>query len=163
MKIKRLEIIGFKSFVDKASLWTSLAFYSMPTQWLGLLVVFTAGIGLILSIAFVTMRDIQPMWAVITRLLFFLTPVFYVVIQGLAGRFSRTSRNTSVPLSSRNGNVPPTMISTRWERSASCGNRTGVTVGVPAIGWMARLAARASGLLPKRLPPRHNAARASPR
>jgi ABC-type dipeptide/oligopeptide/nickel transport system permease component len=26
--------------VDKASLWTSLAFYSMPTQWLGLLVVF---------------------------------------------------------------------------------------------------------------------------
>jgi ABC-type dipeptide/oligopeptide/nickel transport system permease component len=28
------------TLVDKASLWTSLAFYSMPTQWLGLLVVF---------------------------------------------------------------------------------------------------------------------------
>ena len=30
--------------VDKAGLWTSLAFYSMPTQWLGLLMVlFVAG------------------------------------------------------------------------------------------------------------------------
>ena len=28
------------TLIDKASLWTSLAFYSMPTQWLGLLVVF---------------------------------------------------------------------------------------------------------------------------
>ena len=30
--------------VDKGGLWTSLAFYSMPTQWLGLLIVlFVAG------------------------------------------------------------------------------------------------------------------------
>ncbi len=28
------------TIVDKASLWTSLVFYSMPTQWLGLLVIF---------------------------------------------------------------------------------------------------------------------------
>ena len=36
------------TLVDKGGLWTSLAFYSMPTQWLGLLIVlFVAGaIGL---------------------------------------------------------------------------------------------------------------------
>ena len=26
--------------MDKGSLWTSLAFYSMPTQWLGLMIVY---------------------------------------------------------------------------------------------------------------------------
>jgi ABC-type polysaccharide/polyol phosphate transport system ATPase subunit/ABC-type polysaccharide/polyol phosphate export permease len=46
---------------------------------LALLMTFTAGVGLLLSIAYVTMRDIQPMWVVVGRLLFFLTPVFYPV------------------------------------------------------------------------------------
>jgi ABC-type dipeptide/oligopeptide/nickel transport system permease component len=37
--------------VDKASLWTSLAFYAMPTQWIGLLVIFyvAAHVGLPLA------------------------------------------------------------------------------------------------------------------
>ena len=32
-----------------------------------------------LSLAYVVMRDIQPMWIVVSRLLFFVTPVFYPV------------------------------------------------------------------------------------
>src|SRR3712207_2645920 len=36
------------TLVDKVSLWTSLAFYSMPTQWLGLMLIFfvAAAVGL---------------------------------------------------------------------------------------------------------------------
>ena len=37
--------------VDKASLWTSLVFYSMPTQWLGLLVIFYVAARLGLPLA----------------------------------------------------------------------------------------------------------------
>jgi len=46
---------------------------------LGLLIAFTAGVGLLLSLAYVTTRDLQPMWVVISRLLFFVTPVLYPV------------------------------------------------------------------------------------
>ena len=36
------------TFADKGSLWTSLAFYAMPTQWIGLLIIFyvAAAVGL---------------------------------------------------------------------------------------------------------------------
>ncbi len=44
-----------------------------------LLLVFTVGVALVLSMLYVSIRDVQPIWVVVLRLLFFLTPVFYPI------------------------------------------------------------------------------------
>jgi ABC-2 type transport system permease protein len=44
-----------------------------------LLVVFTAGISMILSALYVSYRDVQPIWAVFTQLIFYGTPILYVI------------------------------------------------------------------------------------
>jgi ABC-2 type transport system permease protein len=44
---------------------------------LGILVTFTFAVALMLSLLYVPIRDVQPIWVVVARLLFFLTPVFY--------------------------------------------------------------------------------------
>jgi ABC-type polysaccharide/polyol phosphate transport system ATPase subunit/ABC-type polysaccharide/polyol phosphate export permease len=50
-----------------------------------LLLTFTIGTGLILSLVFVSLRDVQQIWVVVLRLLFFLTPVFYSIQLAPAG------------------------------------------------------------------------------
>jgi len=44
-----------------------------------LLLVYTVGLGLLMSFLYVTIRDIQQIWVVVQRMLFFLTPVFYPI------------------------------------------------------------------------------------
>jgi ABC-type polysaccharide/polyol phosphate transport system ATPase subunit/ABC-type polysaccharide/polyol phosphate export permease len=44
-----------------------------------LLGVFTGGVAMLLSLLYVVIRDIQQIWVVVTRLLFFATPIFYPV------------------------------------------------------------------------------------
>jgi ABC-2 type transport system permease protein len=70
-----LIVFGFilGSGIEPSTAWLQL----FPI--LALLIVFTAGVGLVLSLSYVVMRDIQPMWVVVSRLLFFVTPVFYPV------------------------------------------------------------------------------------
>jgi ABC-type polysaccharide/polyol phosphate transport system ATPase subunit/ABC-type polysaccharide/polyol phosphate export permease len=46
---------------------------------LGLLLVYTVGLALLLSFLYVTIRDVQQIWVVVLRLMFFLTPVFYPI------------------------------------------------------------------------------------
>jgi ABC-type polysaccharide/polyol phosphate transport system ATPase subunit/ABC-type polysaccharide/polyol phosphate export permease len=46
-----------------------------------LLFTFTVGVALVLSFLFVWIRDVGPIWVVTTRLLFFLTPVYYPIEQ----------------------------------------------------------------------------------
>lgn len=46
---------------------------------LAFLFVFTVGTSLVLSVLYVGIRDVEQIWAVTTRLLFFLTPVFYSI------------------------------------------------------------------------------------
>jgi ABC-type polysaccharide/polyol phosphate export permease len=46
---------------------------------LGLLLVFTVGVSLLLALLYVFIRDVQQIWTVLLRLLFFLTPVFYPI------------------------------------------------------------------------------------
>lgn len=41
--------------------------------------VFTAGVAMLLSLLFVVIRDVQQIWVVVTRLLFFATPIFYPI------------------------------------------------------------------------------------
>jgi ABC-2 type transport system permease protein len=43
------------------------------------LVMFTAGISMILSSLYVTYRDIGPIWSVLSQLLFYATPVLYAI------------------------------------------------------------------------------------
>ena len=43
------------------------------------LLVFTAGVAMLLSLLYVVIRDVQQIWVVITRLLFFVTPIFYPI------------------------------------------------------------------------------------
>jgi ABC-type polysaccharide/polyol phosphate transport system ATPase subunit/ABC-type polysaccharide/polyol phosphate export permease len=44
-----------------------------------LLLAFTVGISLLLSLLYVGIRDVEQIWVVVTRVLFFLTPVFYPI------------------------------------------------------------------------------------
>ncbi|MGH2993351.1 MAG: ATP-binding cassette domain-containing protein [Solirubrobacterales bacterium] len=44
-----------------------------------LLFVFTAGVCMLLSLLYVPVRDVQQIWLVLVRLLFFMTPVFYPI------------------------------------------------------------------------------------
>jgi ABC-type polysaccharide/polyol phosphate transport system ATPase subunit/ABC-type polysaccharide/polyol phosphate export permease len=46
---------------------------------LALLVVFTAAVSVLLALLYVSIRDVQPIWVVVTRLLFFATPIFYPI------------------------------------------------------------------------------------
>jgi ABC-2 type transport system permease protein len=46
---------------------------------LALLLVYTIGVSLLLALLFVFVRDVQPIWTVLLRLMFFLTPVFYPI------------------------------------------------------------------------------------
>jgi ABC-2 type transport system permease protein len=46
---------------------------------LALLLVYTIGVSLLLALLYVSIRDVEPIWTVIQRLMFFLTPVFYPI------------------------------------------------------------------------------------
>jgi len=46
---------------------------------IGLLAAFAMGLGMLLSVLFVRYRDIQPIWDVILQMLFYASPILYVV------------------------------------------------------------------------------------
>jgi ABC-2 type transport system permease protein len=48
---------------------------------IGMLTLFGTGLGLLLSVLYVRFRDMAPIWDVITQMLFYGTPVLYVVTQ----------------------------------------------------------------------------------
>lgn len=65
--------------------FAALSGVTISARWLELLplaavlVAFSAGTALILAQLFATARDVRPIWAVLTRVLFFATPVFYPI------------------------------------------------------------------------------------
>jgi ABC-type polysaccharide/polyol phosphate transport system ATPase subunit/ABC-type polysaccharide/polyol phosphate export permease len=54
-------------------------------RWLGmvpvllLLLVFTVGLAVLLAFLYVTIRDVEQIWVVMLRMMFFLTPIFYPI------------------------------------------------------------------------------------
>ncbi|MDQ6750192.1 MAG: ABC transporter permease [Actinomycetota bacterium] len=70
--------------------------YGLPVRWTWLLlplivvplIMFTAGVAMLLSSLYVRFRDIAPIWSVVVQLLFYATPVLYVAttIQHLGNR-----------------------------------------------------------------------------
>ncbi len=73
-----LTLVVVIGFILLSGIAPSLAWLEM-IPILGLLVVFTIGVSLILSLLYVSIRDVEPIWVVVLRLLFFLTPVFYPI------------------------------------------------------------------------------------
>ena len=65
-------------FILVSGIGPRLAWLSM-VPLLGLLLVYTVGVALLLSLLYVRIRDVQPIWTVLLRLLFFVTPVFYPI------------------------------------------------------------------------------------
>ena len=65
-------------FVVVSGIAPSLRWLEMVPVLL-LLVVFTVGVALLLSVLYVTIRDVQQIWQVVLRLMFFVTPVFYPI------------------------------------------------------------------------------------
>ncbi len=63
--------------------------YGIEPRWTWLLlpvlliplVAFTAGVAMILSSLYVRYRDVAPIWSVISQMLFYATPIFYVVLK----------------------------------------------------------------------------------
>jgi ABC-2 type transport system permease protein len=55
--------------------WTWLLFPVLLVP----LVMFTAGVSMILSSLYVSYRDVGPIWSVLTQLLFYATPVLYAI------------------------------------------------------------------------------------
>lgn len=45
---------------------------------IGLLGLFASGIGMLLSVMFIRYRDVQPIWEVISQMLFYASPILYV-------------------------------------------------------------------------------------
>jgi ABC-2 type transport system permease protein len=45
---------------------------------IALLTLFTTGVGMLLSVLFVRFRDVQPIWDVVSQMLFYASPVLYV-------------------------------------------------------------------------------------
>lgn len=76
---------GFIVGIGIAVLFAVLAGVPLELRWLELvplaiaLALFTGGVGLILALIYIWVRDVRPIWAVLTRMLFFATPVFYPI------------------------------------------------------------------------------------
>ena len=59
--------------VEPRASWLLLPLLLVP------LVMFTAGLAMLLSSLYVSYRDVQPIWAVLTQLIFYGTPILYVI------------------------------------------------------------------------------------
>jgi ABC-2 type transport system permease protein len=56
----------------------SLSWLEMPVL-VGLLLSLAVGFSLLLSVAFVRFRDVQPIWEVVVQMLFYGSPIFYTI------------------------------------------------------------------------------------
>jgi len=58
---------------------------SISLGWIGIpflmvtLAAFTAGLGMILSVAYVSYRDVRPIWEVVLQMTFYASPIFYPI------------------------------------------------------------------------------------
>jgi ABC-2 type transport system permease protein len=73
-----LSMVIVFGFILASGISPDLAWLLMVPLWL-FLVAFTAGACMLLSLIYVLVRDVQQIWLVVVRLLFFVTPVFYPI------------------------------------------------------------------------------------
>ena len=93
-----LSLVIVFGFILASGIAPSLAWLELVPLWL-LLVVFTAGCCMLLSLVYVPIRDVQQIWLVANRLLFFMTPIFYPIElapRGFAGPDAESTRRRVV-------------------------------------------------------------------
>ena len=73
-----LTLVIVVGFILVSGITPSLRWLEMVPVLL-LLLMYTVGVGLLLSFLYVTIRDVQQIWVVVLRMMFFLTPVFYPI------------------------------------------------------------------------------------
>jgi ABC-2 type transport system permease protein len=83
-----LNLIVVAIFAVSAGVHPMLSWLELPLI-VGALIVFSAGMAMLLSALFVHFRDIQPIWEVISQILFYASPVI-ISIQTVIDRLSHT-------------------------------------------------------------------------
>jgi len=64
-------------FAVSSGVYPSLGWLELPILVL-LLAILSAGVGMLLSVLYVRYRDVQPIWEVLTQILFYASPILYV-------------------------------------------------------------------------------------
>jgi ABC-2 type transport system permease protein len=64
-------------FAIGSSVYPTLSWLELPILVL-LLAILSAGVGMLLSVLYVRYRDVQPIWEVLTQILFYASPILYV-------------------------------------------------------------------------------------
>ena len=77
------EFLVFLGFAIYFKVLTVTAFYIFPIMLL--FIIFTLGVGLFLSVIYLYIRDVEQVWAFMTRLWWFATPIFYSLNEGGPG------------------------------------------------------------------------------
>ncbi|MCW2986127.1 MAG: transporter permease [Conexibacter sp.] len=72
-------LIGVLVFCLGSGLYPLLTWLELPVIVL-LLAMFGTGVGMLLSVAFVRFRDVQPIWDVIAQILFYASAILYVAV-----------------------------------------------------------------------------------
>jgi ABC-2 type transport system permease protein len=73
LSVNMIAVVGFIVLGGVPWTWSFLQFFPV----LGFLVVFTFGLGMLLSALFVRYRDVQPIWDVVVMAAFYATPILY--------------------------------------------------------------------------------------
>jgi ABC-2 type transport system permease protein len=71
-----MNLIAVLIFALAYGIYPSIGWLEMPII-LGLWIMLALGIGMLLSVLYVRFRDIQPIWDVLTQVLFYLSPIIY--------------------------------------------------------------------------------------
>jgi ABC-2 type transport system permease protein len=70
-------LIAVFLFAIGSGVYPTLSWLELPILVL-LLAILSAGVGMLLSVLYVRYRDVQPIWEVLTQILFYASPILYV-------------------------------------------------------------------------------------
>jgi ABC-2 type transport system permease protein len=73
-----MNLIVVFSFILLSGVTPMWSWFELPLL-VGLIVILSTGIGMLLSALYVRFRDIQPIWEVLSQILFYATPILYTI------------------------------------------------------------------------------------
>ncbi len=79
-------LLGVLIFCIGAGLYPMLTWLELPVLVV-LLAMFGTGVGMLLSVAFVRFRDIQPIWDVVAQILFYASAILYVAVPTVPNQY----------------------------------------------------------------------------
>jgi ABC-2 type transport system permease protein len=75
-----MNLIVVVIFALAYGIYPTIGWLEMPVI-IGLWIVLVLGVGMLLSVLYVRFRDIQPIWDVLTQVLFYASPIIYLAVQ----------------------------------------------------------------------------------